>query len=166
MFNPLYILTIDVLEATVKRGCTYFVRNNYPNAFDHFDDKNKASFVITHYDDKAKAQAHYNAIPYDQYRFFYDWANPKHQEKLKTAATQPAGYKIYSTYFYPDYKKKITPILKEKINKYMYRHTNWKPKKGETVNLDFYLQFGALYATMKYSGMELKVKFEDIEAQH
>ena len=163
MFNPLYPFTTATLEATIKRGCTFFVRNTFPNAFDHFAENIKGYFLITHYDDISKAQAHYNSIEGDPYRYLYDWFNPEHQEKLKLAATQPAGYKIYSSYFYPDYKRKITPIIKEKINKYMYRHTNWKPGKGETVHVDFFLQFGAIFITMRYAGQEIKVKFIDIE---
>ena len=165
MFNPLFPFTKDVLEALVKEGCHYFVRNNYPNAYDHFNTEIKRSFLITHYTDKAKAEAHYNSTPKDQYRFIYYWNIPEHHEKLKVAASQPKEYKIFSTYFYPDYKKKITPILLEKINKYMYRNTNWKPGKGESVGFDIYIQFGSLYATMSYAGEEITVKLADIENQ-
>ena len=165
MFNPLYLLSNEVLEATVKRGCIYFVRNNYPNAFNPLAEGIKANLLLSHYDDLQKAQEHFNSIPQDVYRFLYHWNNPEHQSKLKIAASQPKGYAIYSTYFYPNYKTKITPRLKEKINSYMYSHTRWNPKKGETVNIDFHLQFGALFVTMQYAGKKIQVRFIDIEKQ-
>lgn len=163
MFNPLYPFTEEVLNATVNRGCTWFVRNTYTGAFDHFDESIKGYFLITHFNDRSKAEAHYNSIAEDKNRFLYEWSNEEHKSKLLSAAKQPAGFKIYSSYFLPDFKKKITNNLKDKINRYMYRHTDWKPGKGETVNIDFYLQFGSLYITMRYAGQQVKVKFTDIE---
>ena len=163
MFNPTYPFTKKVLEATVKGGSIYFVRNTYNQPFDHFNDSIKGYFIITNYKDISKAEAHYNSISKDSNRFLYDFNNEEHKNKLYKAAAQPEGYKIYSVYFLPNYKDLITARIKEKINKYMYRRTNWKPGRGETVNLEFYIQFGALYATMSYNGQKEKVKFEDIE---
>ena len=163
MFNPLYPFTKEVLAATIKRGCTYFVRNDYPNAIDHFNTGIKAHLLYSHYDDYAKALAHYNAIPHDKTRRLYDWNKEKDKHDLELAAAQPKEYKIYSTYFLPDYKNRITPVLKEKINKYIYRQTMWQPKKGETIKIDFNLQFGSIYITANYAGNQLKVKFAEVE---
>lgn len=163
MFNPLYPFTKQVLDETVKKGCIWFVRNTFNLAVDHFDQDIKGYFIITHFNDKAKAIAHYNSTAQDKNRFLYEWDNEEHKTKLLIASEQPAGYKIYSSYFLPDYKKRITNPIKDKINRYMYRHTDWKPGKGETVNVDFYLQFGSLYVTLSYAGQQLKVQFSDIE---
>lgn len=165
MFNPVYPFTMEVLHKTVERGCVYFVRNQWPHGFDHFSEDIKGSFMFTHYDEKAKALAHYNSITLDKYRYLYDWNDEADKEKLKIAAAGPEGYKIFSSYFLDDYKKRISNPLKDKINRYMYTHTNWKPVKGETVHIDFYLQFGQLYITMSYAGQQRKVNFEDIEKQ-
>ncbi len=163
MFNPLYPFTAQVLEATVKRGCIYFVRNDYPNAMDHFHTGIKAHLLFTHYDDFSKAQAHYNSIPQDKYRFLYNWNNEEHQERLKLAAAQPKEFKIYSSYFLPNFKDLITPFQKQKINKYIDMQTMWRPKKGETIRIDYSLQFGSIFITASYQGNQLKVKFADIE---
>lgn len=165
MFNPVYPFTMAVLEATIKRGCLYFVRNTYPQAVHHFDENIKGYYIFSHYNGRSKAEAHYNSIGQDAGRFLYHWENPEQQERLKKAASNPAGYSNYSTYFLPDYKNKITNPLKDKISRYMYRHTDWKPGGGEIVNIDFFLEFGCLYITMNYAGKTEKVKFEDIENQ-
>lgn len=162
MFNPLYPFTKPVLEKTIQRGCIYFVRNDYPNAIDHFQTGIKAHLLFTHYDDLGKAQAHYNSIPQDKYRFLYDWNNPEHQEKLIIAASQPKEYKIYSSYFLPDYEKLITDEQKKKINKYIDLQTMWKPKKGESIKIDISLQFGSIFITASYQGNKLKAKFADV----
>jgi len=163
MFNPLYPFSEALLESFVKSGKVYFVRNSFPRGFDHFEDNIKAYLLITHYDDKSKALAHYNSISHDRYRFLYELDNPEHLHKLTLAAKQPEGYKIYSTLFVPDWKKRITKELNRKVNNYMKLHTKWKPEKGESVNLDFYFQFGQLYFTLVYNGDKIMGNFEDIE---
>jgi hypothetical protein len=165
MFNPLYPFTKDVLETTVARGCYYFVRNNYPPAFDHFQDHIKGYFLFTHYNDLSKAEAHFNSITQDPYRKLYNWEVAADQEKLRIAANHPEGYKIFSAYFLPDYKKLVTANIKQKINQYIFRYTNWKPGRGETVHIDFFLQFGALYISLGFAGQQLKITFEEIEKQ-
>lgn len=163
MFNPVYPFTKEVLYANVKRGCTYFVRNTYKRAFDHFDENIKGYFIFTHYNDHSKALAHYNSISNDAARFLYDWNIPEHQDKLKVATSGLKEYKIFSTFFYPDFKKRITPILKEKINRYVYKHTDWRPEKNNTINVDFDMQFGTLFCTLSFRGQQLKINFDEIE---
>jgi len=162
MFNPLYPFTKDVLEATVKRGGLWFVRNTLQQNGDN-DGEMKKAFLITHYYDAAKAETHYNIVTEDPYRFLYSWEDMDSRRRLELASTQPEGFKIYSAYFYPDYKKKISKSYKEKINRYMYTHTAWKPAGSDTVHVDLYLQFGIMYLHLKYEGEELKIKFADIE---
>ncbi|WP_018611559.1 hypothetical protein [Segetibacter koreensis] len=163
MFNPTYPFTKEVLEATVKGGSFYFVRNSYHRSFDHFHENIKGYFIITHYNDEAKAYAHFNSIPNDGNRFLYEWSNEEHKRKLYMAASQPEGYKVYSAYFLPNYKDKITKPLKDKINTYMYKTTNWKPGRGETLSVDLYMQYGSLYAVMSYNTEKIKIKFDEIE---
>lgn len=159
MFNPLYPFTQEVLDATIKRGGLWFVRNT----FDIADVKNRKNFLITHYNDASKAETHYNIIGHDAHRFLYRWQDEEDRERLKFASQQPEGYGIFSSYFYPDYKKKISKDYKEKINRYMYSQTAWKPAGSDTVHVDLYLQFGIMYLHLKFEGEELKIKFADIE---
>ena len=165
MFNPLFPFTKEVLEATVERGCYWFVRNSYPLAFDHFDTDIKACFIMTHYNDHAKAVAHVNSIDRNASGKLYDWNDAADQEKLYVAADHPKGYKIFSAYFLPDYKKKITVNTRAKINHYLRMHTDWEPGKGETVAVDLFLRFGILYASLGYAGEQIKITFEEIEKQ-
>ena len=159
MFNPLYPFTKEVLDATIKRGGLWFVRNT----FEMVDPGLDKIFLFTHYNDQARAETHYNIINKDPHRFTYHWKDEEGRRRLELASARPEGYRIYSAYFYPDYKKKITKVVKEKISRYMYAHTSWKPAGSDTVNVDLYLQFGIMYLHLKYEGEEIKIKFADIE---
>lgn len=162
MFNLLYPFTKDVLTATVKRGGLWFVRNTLQPLIT--DDKEiKPGFLITHYNDEARASTHFDITSEDPHRYLYKWADKESMKKLELAASQPAGYRIFSAYFFPDYKKRISKQYKEKINRYMYTHTDWKPAGSQTVHVDLYLQFGHMYLHLKFEGEELKIKFADIE---
>jgi len=163
MFNPLFPFTKQVLQATVAKGINYFVRNTFTRAKDHFDEGVKGYFLITHYADKAKADAHYKASKNDGNRYLYDWQDEEDKKKLLIAAGEPEGFRIFSTYFKPDYKKLLTDTHRDRINTYMYANTDWKPKRGQNVNVDFYMQFGYLYATLSFQHKELTVKFDEIE---
>ena len=90
MFNPLYPFTTDVLEATINKGCQWFVRNTYLQAGNHFDEQVKGSFIISHFNDWAKSNTHYNSTAHDPHRFLYDCSKGEHKTKLLAAAGQPA----------------------------------------------------------------------------
>ena len=47
MYNPTYPFTKEVLEASVKAGSKYFVRNSYKRIFDHFDENTKGYYLIS-----------------------------------------------------------------------------------------------------------------------
>ncbi len=98
--------------------------------FNHFGGNIKGYFLIAHYNDIAKANAHFNSIQKDSNRFLYDWNNDEHKKKFYLAASQPEGYKIYSTYFLPNYKDKITKPLKDKINRYMYQNAETRDRNS------------------------------------
>jgi hypothetical protein len=164
MFNPLFPFTSEVLQATVQRGGLWFVRNTFDGMTLPAGQNKDGFYLISHYNDPAKAGAHFNSIVHDAHRFLYAWEDPVHRQRLQHAATRPPGFAIYSAYFYPDYKKRMTQKDRDKINRYLYKHTEWKPGGGDTVHVDLYLQFGMLYLHLRFEGQELKIKFADIES--
>jgi len=165
MFNPFYPFTEQLLNAFIEKGKTFFVRQTFQRAKDHFDEGTKGYFLFSHYDNLVTAQDHFGAIGYDPNRFLYDWSNPDHQEKLKIAASGLKDYKIFAAVTRPGWDKGITNRLQEKVRIYVAK-LGWRPKGNETVETNFELQFGELYLRMKYKGREAKIKFEDIEKLH
>ena len=162
MFNPFYPFTDQLLDAFVKNGKTFFVRQTFNRAKDHFDEGIKGYFLFSHYDNATTAMDHYGAISYDPNRFLYDWHNPEHQEKLRVAGSGLKEYKIFSAVFKTDWEKQLTNRMKERVRQYVSK-LGWSPKSGEMVDTNYEIQFGELYLRLKYGGRQAKVKFEEIE---
>ena len=165
MFNPLYPFTGPLLNAFIKGGKPYFVRQTYNRGRNHLDENEKGAYLITHYSEKTTAEAHYNAIAGDFSRRLYDWNNTEDKERLRRAASAPAGYRIYAAILDKDPERRITDGIRKSIRAYVDR-LGWRPARGETVMPNFYLQFGELYASLKYKSWKTEIKFEDIENQY
>lgn len=162
MHNPLALFDTKVLNALQKAGHGYFVRQTYKRGIDHTDTELKGAYLITQYREQAKAQIHYDALGHDPARCIYDVSVVEQLEKLKTAATQPKGYRIYSALL-KDKKWGPPPGMKEQIKGYISRKLNWQPKGSDTVNSDLFFQFGELFITLKWGSHEAKVPLTDIE---
>lgn len=162
MFNPLYLFNKDLLQKLIEKKNRFFIRQAYIRGFDPFDLKQNFSFLISHYNDHNGAENHYRAIEKDRSRFLYDIENPEHLERLRVAASQPTGFKIYSAFLA---EKTWTPSERMRMNfrRYIDTQLDWKPKKKETVNIDLFFQNGELYIELKYEQKQLKLPLSDIE---
>lgn len=164
MFNPYAIFSAKLLDAFVKSGKRYFVRQTFPRGLNKFNPMIKAAFLISHYSDTAGAGAHYNALEGDGNRFLYDWQDVEHKNKLIIASKNPPGYTIYANVWEVNWKSAITPELKDQVRRYVASALNWRPARGEQLQFDIYAQFGEPYVKLKLRGMqEVKVKLEEIE---
>lgn len=162
MINPFAPFSKALLDAFVRRGNKYFVRQRFTRGRDHFDEGIKGYFIFTHYADIAHAQHHMMAIGRDPYKYLYEWDNPEHQQKLNTAASQPNSYKVYSAVFIKDWEKLVSS-MKEKAKDYIETKIIWRPGRGDNVDIAIYVNYGELYAKLKLRGQEVRVKLEEIE---
>lgn len=162
MFNPFHPFTSPLLDAFIKHGKRYFVRQTFKRGIPPMDDSVKGAYLISHYEDLHTAQTHFDAIASDPNRFLYDWSNAEHQEKLKVAAASPEGYKVYSSVFEKDWERRITDPMEKAIRLYV-AGLGWRPSRAEGLNTDFYQTFGELYIKLKCKGREVKVPFKEIE---
>jgi hypothetical protein len=152
----LYPFSPALLQAFLDHGIRYFVRNpfsDWPAA------PGVQCFLMTHYTDLAKANAH--AACYTN-AFVYDAHQAQHIARLKKAATHPPGFEILSSTFYPDYQQRISPQLKARVRNWIEKQSNWPVGKKESVNLDFYLQFGALYVHLRFNHEAVKIRLADL----
>jgi hypothetical protein len=163
MFNPCYPFTTELLESMVQKGVVHYVRSTYKRGLEPNNPSIKGSFLISHYHDPAEAERHYNAIQHDTNRFLYDARIQEHLDKLRIAASQPEGYKVYSRILIPGVEKKITVLFKENTKRYLYKNTNWDLKGRVTIIPFLYFQLGELYTRIRHEGDEIKFKFEDLE---
>ncbi len=163
MFKPFAPLSRVLLEAFIKSGKRYYVRQTFRRGKNMPGEAMKGCFIFTHYGEIGHAQHHLGAISEDHNRFLYEWDNPDHRQRLITAAGPPGGYKIYSSVFEKDWQKWITVPLKEKVKKFIDYKLIWKPGRGDTVGFEIYVHYGELYAKLKLRTQEVRVKLEDIE---
>ena len=119
MFNPFFPFNQQLLGAFIETGKKYFVRQSFNRAKGGKEDTIKAHFIIKHYSSKVEAEYHFADIINDPHRYFYDWNNPEHQNRLRLAASGPSGYKIYSSVVYNNWHKYITNSLKRQTRHYI-----------------------------------------------
>src|SRR5688572_15583141 len=107
MFNPFAPLTGRLLEAFVKAGEAYFVRQTFKRGKVPFEEI-KGSYLITQHSSLPSAQAHFGALDHDPNRYLYDWTKEGDRNKLIIAANNPEGYRIYAGVFLQDWERHIT----------------------------------------------------------
>ncbi|GGA90415.1 hypothetical protein [Puia dinghuensis] len=163
MYNPLPLLTRGLLEDQLSKGKRWFVRQTFPRGMEA---RLIAAFLIRGYDDEEKPAAdnHLTALAADGNAFLYDADDPAHLEKLKIAAGQPFGYKI----FYAARKGvewKPPPRYQEKMRHYLRRHhPAWRvQKEGDKIQIGLYEEFGQLFLKFSFAGEDDTIPFDLIE---
>jgi hypothetical protein len=185
MYNPFPLLTPALLRDQVAKGKRFFVRQNFPRGYEN---RLKAAFLLRAYDeiDKPTADQHLASLtplspltpsatlipsatlrpqhPADPYAFLYDVAIQDHLVRLKTAATQPFGYKVYYAA-----KKGVdwTPpeTYREKMRHYIRaQHPAWRPTRGtDQIEIGLYEEFGVLFLKFSFDDQHDTIPFDLIE---
>lgn len=163
MFNPLCLLSEKLLDAFVKSGKKYFVRQTYDRGINLADKDIKGCFLISHYSDLHDARQHYEALSADTYRFLYDWHHPEDQKRLKLAAAQPEGYKVFASVVMPDWQKRAEKMLKAKVRSFVTARLKWFPARNDAVDFDLYPHFGEIFVKMSFRNQEIKVALSEVE---
>lgn len=146
----------------VEQGHRYFVRQTFERARDPFDETTRGHFLFCHYQEWPKAKEHYDVLAGDPFRRLYDWGDPADRERLLVAAGGPAGYRVFSNTFLPEWEQHVTPRLRQKMKAYVAR-LGWKPARDEQVAPVFFPYFGEVYVSLKFRRQEVRVKLEEIE---
>jgi len=162
MFNPLCLLTGELLEAFVSSGQKYFVRQTFIRGSD-VNDKSKRAFLFSHYSDYGQALEHFEAIAKDGSRYLYRWSEPEDQKRLRLAASQPVGYRIYASVVMPGWKEKADKALKVQVRNYMEKKNLWSPGRKDEVAIELYPHFGEVFVRMRFRKQEIKVSLAEVE---
>ncbi len=158
MFNPFCLLSKELLDAFIRSGKKYFVRQSFT--------LNRSSgsreFMLTHYPDIAFAQEHMGAIEHDPYRQLYRWDDEDHRRRLIIAASQPQGFAIWTALFRKDWERGITAEVEAMVRAYI-KSIGWKPSRADGVTPQYFMHYGSLYLMLKFGSRQVRVKFEDIQ---
>lgn len=148
----------------MMRQPMYFVREYYPRGVE--DDQKIIPLLFTHYSqhgvDNERAKRHFQLIKNDRYAFLYDTMNAEHTGKLKMAATQPGGFKIYvnvlpKVWAAPDH-------LKNQIYRYMLASfPEWEKDRNKKLKINIQDLFGKLYLLFTWKGNKIEVLLDEIE---
>ena len=165
MYNPYSLLTPQLLNAMTKQPM-YFVRQYYERGKMIHDENNISPFLFTHYThhdtDKERVERHMRLLWMDKYRFLYDSTKQEHFEKLKQAALQPEGYRIFINLL--PKKWKANEMLKMKINNYMlHKLPWWKYSPADKLNVTLKERYGQLYIALLWKGQQTEVHLDEIE---
>jgi len=165
MHNPYTLLTDEILDTLVRQPM-YFVIQYYPRGTDHFDKEPTTSLLLTHYvqkgDDYERIERHMRLLMTDKYRLLYDSKNSEHMQRLKIAASQPEGYKIYINLLPQAWKE--NNILKRKINNYLLHHfSRWNYSSKDNLKVTLIERYGNLYIAMLWKGQQTEVDLNEIE---
>jgi hypothetical protein len=163
MYNPFPLLTPALLRDQVAKGKRYFVRQNFPRGY---ESRLKAAFLLRAYEeiDKPTAEQHLAALGRDPYAYLYDVAIQDHLVRLKTAATQPFGYKVfYAAKKGVDWKPPET--YREKMRHYIRaQHPSWRPTRGtDQIEIGLYEEFGVLFLKFSFDDQHDTIPFDLIE---
>lgn len=160
-FNPLAILTPEVLQGLAEAGNRYFVRQHYPRG--HNGSANlRGSFVFSHYDQYFGAKEHLDVLAQDPYRKLYDWHHEADRRRLLLAASQPPGFRVYANLFAEQWQRQLTPLLKDRIRRYV-AGLGWNVPGSEAIEPRFFPHFGEVFVSLQYGSREVRVNFEEIE---
>jgi hypothetical protein len=160
MFNPFVPFTRPLLNAFVKAGKIYFVRQTYHPGTKSIEEGVKGSFIFTHYSNIAFAHHHMSAIAHDPKALLYNWNISSDRDRLLIAAAPPPGYKTFSTVMEKDWEKYITDAIKDKVKSFIDRNLGWRPGRDETVDFQVFTNYGELFARLKLRKQEVHVKLE------
>lgn len=158
LYNPLALLTLDNVIAFQQEGKFFLVRQQYERGL---IPGIKGSFLFTHYSGLEDAQTHYNAIFKDRQRLIYNLKVPEQLEKVKIAAGQPSGYRIYGALL-----KGINFLnrdMKRKIEDYITDHMDWHPTRNDDLHIGIALEYGEFFVKVRWKHRNEKVLLSEIE---
>lgn len=158
-FQPRFVARFRELQ---KR---YLVSQTFNRENHLFREEGKVYLMLTHYSDKGLAKIHYNAVVHDRYAAIIDLEDERHRHRLEAMLAANSGYRIYSSLVTnPNHvKMALDRTLKDHIQQFIAKNTNWKIGRDYTMIPKLEITFGELFITMKYGSQQLRVKLAEIE---
>jgi hypothetical protein len=165
MLNPYTLLSPEILAAMLRQPM-YFVRQGYRRGKYLYDTGETTPLLLTHYAghevDKERADRHMRLLMKDPYRFLYDSRDPAHLQKLQTAASQPAGYRVYINLLPKEWK--ASAALKLRISRYVREKLPWWDySPADKLKVTLKERYGNLYLALLWKGQQTEVPLEEIE---
>lgn len=163
MYNPFVTLNEKLLQALLKQPL-YFVREYYARGTEN--GKIFIPLLFTHYStngvETERAKRHYELLKKDPYRYLYDSSKITDVQKLKIAAKQPDGFKIYVNIL-PDVWTPSRHLKNQVFNYIVANFPGRKNEQSKKIKINIRDLFGKLYLEFAWKGNKVEVILDEIE---
>jgi len=150
MFNPLQPFEERFIAMFRRKGVKAFVRQTYSRG---------DGFVLIHFENLLAAQQYYDVVKADPARELI-LLNISGEERLRELLRKE---KIYTMLKIKDAEFKVKKLLEKRIRYFIDHKLGWNPSRNDDVQFSLDVQFGEVYAKLKFRAKEIKVKLADIE---
>ncbi len=160
MFNPLHLFEHQYLDRFIQKGVIAFVKQSYQRGRKLLNEKASETYVLTHFEKELAAQQYFDVLKDDVNRELF-WVN--NARDLNLIREMIDSGKAYMMLKKKDAEFKARKILDKKIKSFIEYRLNWHPSRQDEVVFKLDVQFGEVYARLKFRSKEIKVKLEEIE---
>jgi len=164
--QPFELFHDKYISRLLNLGRKYLVTQTYYRAVNSDINQTQTPLLITDYDDLGQARIHKNAIKHDKYAAIIDLNKEAHLKKLREILSVNSKYRLYWSVVKDNaqLKRTIDKNYSENIRRYIDRNTNWRISRDATIRPVLDVTFGELFITLKHSGQQIRLKFEEIES--
>ena len=159
MFNPLHPFELRFLQAFLKKGVVAFVKQTYQRGKDLSNGRDN-NYVLIHFEKILAAQQYYDVLKEDPARELLFINQTAHMDRLRELISVGNCYMMLKV---KDAEFRVKKLLDKKIKLFIEHQLNWFPSRQDEVLFNLDVQFGEVYAKLKFRSRELKVKLEEIE---
>lgn len=157
VYNPCHLFLEALIDALKYSGFKFYVRQYYYRGNKDSD----KGYLLSHYRTREEAQRHFDTIAHDPSRYIYDVEVEEDLKKLKIAASQPPGYKIFTSLFAFE-KWSVPEEIRDKLEYYIRHRTSFKSGRKEIQTKPIML-LGEVYLEIKQGKEIIKVSLFEIE---
>jgi hypothetical protein len=150
MFNPLQQFEERFTGMFRKKGVKAFVRQTYSRG---------GGYVLIHFENLLAAQQYYDVVKTDPARELI-LTDGEGEERIKFLLRTE---KVYTMLKIKDAEFKVKKLLEKRIRYFIDEKLGWRAGRNDDVQFSLDVQFGEVYAKLKFRAKEIKVKLEDIE---
>ncbi len=159
MFNPLQQFQPHYLVQFIRKGAIAFVKQSYQRGRKLVDDA-ALTYVLIHFEKELAAQQYFDVLKNDVNRELFWVNNARDLNLIREMLDSGNAYMMLKK---KDAEIKARKILDKRIKSFIESKLNWHPSRQDEVLFKLDVQFGEVYAKLKFRSKEIKVKLEEIE---
>ncbi|HEX5652330.1 MAG TPA: hypothetical protein VFX58_04620 [Chitinophagaceae bacterium] len=158
MFNPLHPFEPRFIKAFQQKGVKAFVKQTYQRGRPPFEE-NKEGFVMIHFERALAAQQYYDVLNDDPNRELLWLGEPGDLNRLHQLLAQGNVFMMLKV---KDAERRARKLLDKKIRAFIEYRLHWYPGLDQ-VKFSLDVQFGEVYARLRFRAREIMVKLAEIE---